>query len=374
MHDDRRLTGWLALGALLLVVGTLTVIASHRDKGWSETGTIIYELGFVLVLAAVPVVVGLFARSRPAAGGSEPGPGARAVRPRISSLAMIIGGAGMSIGKALAEFSPPGPVWTSTAAFPMALIVIALATWNLLAPGPAKLAAIGLLTAAGLLFTTFDPGAAPPVWDRGYAGVELFGIWLFYSSAAAVLLGVVGSSVIELRPDAAASASGSPGWSRRRGFVVAGVVVALWAVGFAVSNIERLQASEENDAGDRGPPGPDAWTVDPDGAGSGVPSIHMVRTFSRLDESDVDDVSGRLVWAETEVDVCGVEIRAAGDGFVQIGDIFAVGMGCDEGSQMRDAFERFGTPQTACVVVRSDDVDDEYCAPLSVEETGDRGP
>ena len=43
-----------------------------------------------------------------------------------------------------------------------------------------------LLAAGALQFTIYDVGARPPVWDRGYAGVELFGIWLFCMSAVVV--------------------------------------------------------------------------------------------------------------------------------------------------------------------------------------------
>lgn len=322
-------------------------------------------------------------------------------------MAMIAGGAGMMIGRPLSEFNPPGPVWTSDAAFPLALLVIGLATWNLLRFGPGKLVAIGLLAAGALQFTVYDVGAAPPVWDRGYAGVELVGIWLFCMSAVVVLLGALGALLTErptrspsngagividegqappdgwwiasngrwfppeLHPDAAPP-SGSKlarlPWWRQRGLFVAGVVVALWAVGFVVGNLERLQAAQGSEDDDRGPVQAEEWIIDPNGAGDGIAAIHMIKTFAPLDESDVDDVGGRLVWTETEIEIelCDIGIRAVGDGLVQIGDIFSVTQACNGDTRMRDAIDDFGMPQTACVFVRVHGVDDEHCAPLAL--------
>ena len=380
MGQDRRFKGWAVLAAAMAVTASLVVIASHRDKGWSETGTIVYEFGFVVVLGALPIVVGLLAPARPDPNRPQAGSGRRGVgRYRIATLAMIAGGAGLLIGRPLAEFQGPGPVWTSDAAFPLALLLIGLATWNFLHFGAVKLVAIGLLAAGALQFTVYDVGAAPPVWDRGYAGVELVGIWLFCMSAVVVLLGALGSLLTE-RPtrspsnragividEGQAPPDGWWTWGRQRGTLVAGVVVALWAVGIVVANVERHQAARAGEEEIRGPLEPEQWIIDPDGAGDGVPAIHMVKTFSPLDESDVDDVGGRLVWAETEAELCGVEVRATDEASVQIGDIFSAAEGCDGDTQMGDAFDDFGTPQTACVFVRSRGVDDEHCAPLAID-------
>ena len=95
-------------------------------------------------------------------------------------------------------------------------------------------------------------------------------------------------------------------------------------------------------------------------------NVHMIKTFP-LDESDVDDVGGRLVWAETEIELCDVEIRAAEETSVQIGNIFSASHQCDGGTQMHDALDDFGIPQTACVSIRSRGVDDEHCAPLTID-------
>jgi hypothetical protein len=337
--------------------------------------------------------VGLLAPVRP--DQNRPGWDRRGVgRWRIATVAMVAGGAGMLIGRPLAEHNPPGPVWTSDAAFPLALLLIGLATWNFVRFGPVKLILIGLLAAGALQFTVYDVGAAPPVWDRGYAGVELIGIWLFCMSAVLVLLGVLGSLLTEgptrspsnregivvddgrrppegwwfasngrwfppeLHPDAA-SPSGSnlarPSWWRQSWILVTGAVVALWAVGIVVANVERHQAARAGEREDRGPVQPEAWIIDPDGAG--VP----------IDESDVEDVGGRLVWTETEIELCGVELRAADEASVQIGDIIPASQGCDGDNQMRDAFLDFGMPDLACVFVRARGVDDEYCAPLTID-------
>lgn len=364
MSRDRRLTGWVALAVAMVVTATLVVVSSHREKGWSETGTVVYELGFVLVLGALPIVVGLLVPDRVAhtRSGSF-----------LATLAMIVGGLGMLVGRPLAEFDPPGPVWTRDAAFPLALIVIALAVWNHLQFGVGKPATVGFLAAVALLFTVYDAGAGPPVWDRDYVGIELAGIWLFCMSAVLVLLGAVGSALTG-RPAGGAPLEGG-WWHSRETLVagaVAGAVVGLWAVGFAVGNVERLRsarAGEEEDL--RRPPGPDEWFVDLDGGGNDIPFVHLIETFEPLDESDVEGVGGRLVWDATEIELCTIEIRAIGDGFVQVGNIFSAAEDCDGDTTVLDAFDRLGPPPTACLLVRSDGVDDEHCAPLRAEDTGE---
>jgi hypothetical protein len=80
----------------------------------------------------------------------------------------------------------------------------------------------------------------------------------------------------------------------------------------------------------------------------------------------VEDESGRLIWAETVVDLCGISSRQEGDGFLHIGDIFQTSEGCGTNpTAMQDAFDEFGLLETACVTVRLGGVDHEYCAPLS---------
>ena len=93
----------------------------------------------------------------------------------------------------------------------------------------------------------------------------------------------------------------------------------------------------------------------------------MIRTFSPLRAADVQDLGGRLVWEQTEIELCNIEIRSVGDGSLQIGDGFATTEGCGTNTGMQQAFDDFGLPHTACIFVRANGIDDEYCAPLAVD-------
>ena len=106
----------------------------------------------------------------------------------------------------------------------------------------------------------------------------------------------------------------------------------------------------------------DDWSVAPDGDDEGSYILSMIRTFSPMDEADVDDVGGHLVWPETEVELCDVHTWAAGDGFVQIGVVTPTTEGCPG---MLPAFVEHGLPDTACLFVTAGGVDDEHCAPLA---------
>ena len=98
----------------------------------------------------------------------------------------------------------------------------------------------------------------------------------------------------------------------------------------------------------------------------GVYTVDMIVDARPLTVDLVGDVSGRLIWAGTVVDLCGISIRQAGDRFLHIGDIFQTGEGCGSNpTAMQDAFDDFGLPETACMTVRFGGVDYEYCAPLS---------
>jgi hypothetical protein len=108
------------------------------------------------------------------------------------------------------------------------------------------------------------------------------------------------------------------------------------------------------------------WGIAIDDGGSSVHLVHMIVEARPLTPDQVDSVSGRLIWDETVVDLCRIEIREAGLGFVHIGDIFGTDEGCGSNpTAMKDAFDEFGLPQTGCVEVRAAGVDHEYCAPLS---------
>ena len=104
------------------------------------------------------------------------------------------------------------------------------------------------------------------------------------------------------------------------------------------------------------------WRIEVDDSG-GRHMVSMIRRFPSVGEDDVETVGGRLVWSETEVELCNVEVRSAGDGFVQVGDIFASTEDCPG---MAEAFEDFGLPESACLFLRSDGVVDEHCAPLDM--------
>jgi hypothetical protein len=90
----------------------------------------------------------------------------------------------------------------------------------------------------------------------------------------------------------------------------------------------------------------------------------MIKTFSPMEEADVEGLVGRLVWPQTEIDLCDVNIYSAGDAFVQVGIVSPTTEGCPG---MLPAFVDLGLPQTACLFVRSNGVDDEYRTPLAVD-------
>jgi len=108
------------------------------------------------------------------------------------------------------------------------------------------------------------------------------------------------------------------------------------------------------------------WRISIDDSGPGVDTVHTIVDVRPLTPDQVEDTSGRVIWDETVVDLCRIEIREVGPGFVRIGDIFGTDEGCGSNrTAMQDAVDDFGLPETACVVVRVAGVDHEYCAPLS---------
>jgi hypothetical protein len=111
---------------------------------------------------------------------------------------------------------------------------------------------------------------------------------------------------------------------------------------------------------------PVEWGIALDGAGPGAHFVSMIADARPLKPDQVEDVSGTLIWDETVVDLCNIEIRHVGDGFLHLGDIFGTNEGCGSNpTAMQDAFDEFGLPETACVAVRVGGLDHEYCAPLS---------
>jgi hypothetical protein len=113
------------------------------------------------------------------------------------------------------------------------------------------------------------------------------------------------------------------------------------------------------------PASPVEWGITLDAEGPGVGTVSMIVDFGPVPEEDVEGVSGRLIWAETAVDLCGINIRDAGDGFLYVGDIFQTTEGCgSEPTAMQDAFDEYGLPERACVGARFDGADHEFCESL----------
>jgi len=116
-----------------------------------------------------------------------------------------------------------------------------------------------------------------------------------------------------------------------------------------------------------GPVVGEEWSIALDDEGVGIHTIALIRTFP-VAWTAVEARGGRLVWDETEIDLCAIAIRGADEDVVQIGDVFPTDETCEGAeTQMQQAFDDFGLPKTACVFVQSQGVEDEYCAPLAVD-------
>jgi hypothetical protein len=125
---------------------------------------------------------------------------------------------------------------------------------------------------------------------------------------------------------------------------------------------------------------PDQWTIELDTLGPGIHSIFMIARASPLTVSELQDFGGRLVWDQTQVELCTdpafppdisgelITVRDIGNGFLKIGDGFETNeqaSGCNINAEMQNAFDNFGLPGEACISVRTGGVDYEYCAPLN---------
>ena len=101
--------------------------------------------------------------------------------------------------------------------------------------------------------------------------------------------------------------------------------------------------------------------------GAGVYTAFMIVDARPLTAGDLEDLSGRLIWNETAVDLCGIGLRFDGADFVHVGDIFQTTEGCGpHPTAMQDAFNEFGPPELGCVTVRSTFGEHEFCAELPV--------
>ena len=107
------------------------------------------------------------------------------------------------------------------------------------------------------------------------------------------------------------------------------------------------------------------WTIllnDP----GGVHSIFTIAAVRPLTEAAIEDLYGFLVWdGETVVDLCNVEVRGGGSGYVHIGDGYQTTEGCGTNpNAMQEAFDLLGLPDIACVGVVTNDRSYRYCASL----------
>ena len=109
---------------------------------------------------------------------------------------------------------------------------------------------------------------------------------------------------------------------------------------------------------------PVEWSITLDTHGAGIHTVFMIADVSPLAVDEVEDLGGRLVWEETEVELCGISIRGGGDGSLLIGDGFQTTECADAG--LETAFDDFDLPETACLFVRTGGLEHEYCAPLTV--------
>lgn len=108
---------------------------------------------------------------------------------------------------------------------------------------------------------------------------------------------------------------------------------------------------------------PGEWGITLNDEGPGIHTVYMIADVPQLTVESVDDVSGRLIWDETVVDLCNTEVRDGGDGLFRIGDIFQTSEGCGNNpTALQDAFDDFGL--TGCLTVRFGQVGYKYCAPL----------
>jgi hypothetical protein len=113
---------------------------------------------------------------------------------------------------------------------------------------------------------------------------------------------------------------------------------------------------------------PVEWSVSDGGAS-------MIVEARPLDTQDVGGIGASLIWEDTTITLTSgnridprtglgdgrITIRAAGDGYVHIGDIF----GFDERPDMEEAAATRGPPIAACIYVETGVTVHEYCAPLA---------
>jgi hypothetical protein len=110
---------------------------------------------------------------------------------------------------------------------------------------------------------------------------------------------------------------------------------------------------------------PVTWGIAPNTNGPGTHLVSMIVEVRPLTPDQIDNLSGKLIWGDTVVDLCSIDVREVGTGYLRIGDIFGTNEGCGNNpAAMHDAFEEHGTPETACITITTIDENHEYCAPL----------
>ncbi len=285
---------------------------------------------------------------------------------RVASLVIAASGVGLVVGRLLfaRDIDDIWSVWAGHywVTLGLSLVLLGLAIWHFLRFGVGTLVAIGLLAIVALLFTINDFADGDPLWSREYReDARLVGAWLIVASTVVVLIGVLWSAGQHLTD---VTASGS--WWRRPWAIAVGGVAVLSIIG-SISFIRfrddpAVMATDTVDDGDDGMVLVDEWSISPDGDSASSYIFSMIKTFSIVEGADVEEPGGRLIWPETEIELCDVNIWGLGEGFVQIGIVSPTTEGCPG---MLPAFVDFGVPKAACLFVRSNGVDDEYCAPLA---------
>jgi hypothetical protein len=100
--------------------------------------------------------------------------------------------------------------------------------------------------------------------------------------------------------------------------------------------------------------------------GPGVHTVAMSVNARPLLPDQIEGLGGRLIWTDTVVELCNIGIDDVGGYSVHFGDTFQTVEGCGANpNAMQEAFDAFGLPKSACLVVTVGGVDHEYCAPLS---------
>jgi hypothetical protein len=286
-----------------------------------------------------------------------------------SRTVIVLGVVGMLVGVILADGSRDSETGLGLA---MGLILLALSLWHSRSWGLGKLVGIGLLALSGLMVHLADFGNGEWVWNQGRTGDDLAGNWVVIASGVVVLVGsawslIEGAAVAGARTE---EVGASLAFWRKWWMLVAAALVAVWVVGILTAETDYSSLDDEIETVEIA----DEWSVVThlsDDGGS-YRDVHMITTLSTLDETDIEDVGGRLVWPDTELELCGVEVMSAVDGALQIGGYFPNTEQCEPA--MVEAFDEHGLPETGCLYVRVAGGVDEHCAQLAVDNSEIEGP